>query len=93
MKAMTGTGMSDKNPQEINVQSEILTAQDVAELLRVTTRSLRRFVMAGQIPRPARIGRQSIWLREDLLAFLRAGGSASLKRSGRRRNSTSIISL
>ena len=87
---MTGTGMSDKNPQEINVQSEILTAQDVAELLRVTTRSLRRFVMAGQIPRPARIGRQSIWLREDLLAFLRAGGSASLKRSGRRRNSISV---
>ena len=90
---MTGTGMRDKNPQEINVQSEIMTARDVAELLRVTTRSLRRFVMAGQIPRPARIGRQSIWLREDLLAFLRAGGSASLKRSGRRRNSTSIISL
>lgn len=87
---MTGTGMRDKNPQEINVQSEIMTARDVAELLRVTTRSLRRFVMAGQIPRPARIGRQSIWLREDLLAFLRAGGSASLKRSGRRRNSISV---
>lgn len=58
----------------------VLNAQETADFLRVTTRTLRRLIRAGLVPRPARVGHRIVWARSHLLAFIEEGGSTVLKK-------------
>ena len=58
----------------------VLNAQETADFLRVTTRTLRRLTSAGLVPRPARVGHRIVWARSHLLAFIEQGGSTALKK-------------
>ena len=49
----------------------LLTADEVVELLRVDRRTLRRMVLAGEVPAPITIGARTIrWRRRSLEAWL-----------------------
>ncbi len=67
-----------------------LDRKEMAEELRVTPRTLRGLVKAGQVPAPVKIGkRRLIWRVEDLQAFLAGGGTPGFhtKKPGRPRKS------
>lgn len=52
-------------------QHEFLISSEVADLLRVSAETLRRQVREGRGPLPAaRAGRQLLWRREDVEAWL-----------------------
>lgn len=45
---------------------ETLTKKQVAEILKVSVRTLDRWVKAGRFPPPAKIGDACRWKREDV---------------------------
>lgn len=54
-------------------QEQLLTREEVAALLRVHVRTLRRMALEGVIPPPIRIGERVIrWRRETLTTWLNA---------------------
>lgn len=55
--------------------AQLLTAREVADLLRIHPRSVWRAATAGDIPKPIRIGPKVVrWRLTDLQAFI--GGAA-----------------
>ncbi len=62
----------------------LMTTAEVAELLRVDARTLRRMVHAGEVPPPIRIGnRTDRWRRTTIESFLRKKEKQALT-AGRR---------
>ena len=55
-------------------QPEILTAAEVAELLRVNRKTLYEAVQRDQIPGVVRVGRILRFHRDAVLAWIRASG-------------------
>jgi excisionase family DNA binding protein len=53
---------------------ETLTIRDVADLLRVTDRTVRRWVKEGHLPKPMRLRRTNRWSRPTILNFLAQKG-------------------
>lgn len=51
----------------------LLTAREVANLLRISLRTLWRLKSAGRLPEPVRLGAALRWRVTDLQAFLAAG--------------------
>lgn len=51
----------------------LLTRDDLAELLRISTRTLDRFRSAGEIPEPLLGPGQPRWDLADVLAWIKAG--------------------
>ncbi|MHB1609048.1 MAG: helix-turn-helix transcriptional regulator [Acidiferrobacter thiooxydans] len=67
-----------------------LTVATLSRLLHVTPRTIRRMVLRGDIPLPARVGgRRLLWRVADIDGFLVSGGTPPLhkKRPGRPRKS------
>lgn len=52
--------------------AEYLTKRELAEMLRVSTRTVSNYVRTGAIPDPVKIGRRALWARVALLAFIHA---------------------
>jgi predicted DNA-binding transcriptional regulator AlpA len=52
---------------------ELLSAQAVSRMLGIGTRSLWRYIAAGKVPRPVRIGRAVRWRRLELDDWIKAG--------------------
>lgn len=50
---------------------ELLTVEDVAQLLRTTARAIYSQVARGQLPGVIRVGRRVLFDRKDLLQWLR----------------------
>jgi len=55
---------------------QVLDAGAAAELLKVSTKTLLRLARGGEVP-GRKVGRSWRFERGDLIAWLRAGGSAS----------------
>jgi len=56
----------------------LMTIDEIAELMKITTRSVRQRWYDGVIPKPIRIGRRSIrWRRAEVEAFIAAKTGAS----------------
>lgn len=56
----------------------LLTIDETAALLKMTTRSVRRAWYDGSIPKPIRVGRRSIrWRKDELDTFLASQPGAS----------------
>lgn len=49
-----------------------LTAEELAQELRISLRKVRRMDAAGQLPRPVTLGSRVVWLREEIVRWLRA---------------------
>ncbi|MEX0701311.1 MAG: helix-turn-helix domain-containing protein [Planctomycetales bacterium] len=60
-------------PDSRQEQSPLLTAPEVARLLRLSDRTVRRLDSAGRLPRGLRIGGSKRWRRDELLAWIAAG--------------------
>jgi excisionase family DNA binding protein len=52
------------------VTVELLTARELAVILKVSVRTIRRWHELGEIPPGLRIGAQVRWRREEIEAFL-----------------------
>lgn len=58
-----------------NPPSDLLTANECAELFRVTPRNFRERARLGVYPAPVKVGVRSLrWRKDDILEFLSAGG-------------------
>lgn len=51
-------------------KSDLLSVDEVAEMLGVSDRSVWRMVSAGEIPKPVKIGGLTKWRRSDLQAMI-----------------------
>jgi excisionase family DNA binding protein len=49
---------------------ELLTKREVAQLLRISERTLERLTEAGEGPRSVKFGRSRRWLRRDVERWL-----------------------
>ncbi len=63
------------NPTSIRPRlgQPLVTAQQLAELLAVSPRSLRRLVATGRCPKPIRLGGAARWHLQRIETWLRAG--------------------
>ncbi|MCA9092033.1 MAG: helix-turn-helix domain-containing protein [Planctomycetaceae bacterium] len=65
-------GGDDDMREELSERT-LLTIQDVAEMLQVSTRSVRRLRVAGTIPVPLLIGKSVRWRGEEIRQWIDAG--------------------
>jgi predicted DNA-binding transcriptional regulator AlpA len=64
------------------LNSELLTDGGLAELLRVSVRSVQRLAKRSDFPRPLRVGRCRRWPKAEVLAFFRRPEPAGLEAAG-----------
>jgi excisionase family DNA binding protein len=52
----------------------LITAEELARLLNTSERSIWRYLSAGDIPKPVRLGRGTVrWRYEEIRAWIAAG--------------------
>lgn len=51
----------------------LMTAEDVAEIMRVSTRTLWRLRAKGRIPQPLLIGASLRWRRDEVMQWISEG--------------------
>ena len=56
-----------------------LTISEVARLVRLSEKSVYKLAQAGRLPGAAKVGNQWRVNREELLAWLKAGGAAQFR--------------
>ncbi len=54
------------------MHDEYLNRQQLAKLLHCSVRTIHNYEKSGTVPRPTVLGRRHLWLKSDLLAFIRA---------------------
>jgi len=54
-------------------QPLLITAEDVATMLGVSTRTLWRLLSAGRLPRPVRFGGNTRWRRDEVRDWVDRG--------------------
>jgi excisionase family DNA binding protein len=63
-----------KNAQDaLNSLPSMLSADELAEWLKISKRTIWRLKSAGAIPQPVKIGRSVRWQRTDVAAWLEKG--------------------
>jgi len=50
--------------------NEILSTKDVADILKVSPRTVSRSVKRGELPRGKMIGQKRVWLGSDILSSM-----------------------
>jgi predicted DNA-binding transcriptional regulator AlpA len=65
----------------------LITAEEFAELMQISTRTLWRLRSAAQIPEPVRIGGTVRWNRERVLDWIDEGCPSPASRNNDRRRS------
>ena len=56
-----------------NSQPELLADSGLAELLRVSVRTVQRLAKRADFPRPIMVGRYRRWPKDEVLNYLRNG--------------------
>jgi excisionase family DNA binding protein len=51
----------------------LISAEELAEMLRISERTLWRLLSAGQIPKPVRIGRSTRWRAAEIRIWIDSG--------------------
>ncbi|MEX0701307.1 MAG: helix-turn-helix domain-containing protein [Planctomycetales bacterium] len=64
--------MSDAKGVALTVEAALITAKQFARMLSATTRTLRRWLDAGKLPRPVRIGRSLRWRLDEVREWIEA---------------------
>ncbi len=80
-----GNGSSADDARAASVLPLLLTAADVARLLRISERTLWRKVSAGEVIAPLRIGGTTRWNRAGLEAWVAEGCPPAFQRKNNRR--------
>jgi predicted DNA-binding transcriptional regulator AlpA len=62
-----------RSPPDHEANSALITANSLAKLLGVSTRSVWRGEAAGLLPSPVRIGAIVRWRRSEVLEWIEAG--------------------
>ena len=62
---------------------DLLSADEVAVVLRTTRKAVYARVARGQLPSPVRLGRRLYFPRRDLIRFLEGKRAVSLERTKR----------
>jgi excisionase family DNA binding protein len=63
----------------------LITAEEFAELMQVSVRSIWRLRSAREIPEPLRIGGNIRWRREEVMEWINAGCPSQASRNNDRR--------
>lgn len=50
--------------------TSIFTVKELAAVLKVSSRSVQRWIKAGKLPKPSRLGQCGFWTLDQLLPFL-----------------------
>mgnify|MGYP006273288665 CR=1 FL=1 len=61
---------SDHLPSDPSAAEALLTPRDVADMLRVSVRTLYRWIDHGHVTPPLRLGRSLRWRRDDIDRWL-----------------------
>lgn len=64
-------------PEAIEAAPLMMTAEDIAECLKVSTRTVWRLKAKGDLPKSVKIGRAVRWRRSDILQWVHQGCPAS----------------
>ncbi len=56
---------------------DYLTREELAKLLRVTTRTVHNYIKSGAVPAPVRVGRRYLWSRTGLVSFIQQQKAAA----------------
>jgi len=75
--------MADNGPDVAQTEPDVLTVDEVAELLRVDRKSIYAAVARGEVPGVLRVGRLIRFSREVVLRWVREGQAASRTRRTR----------
>lgn len=78
----SATAQATEYPQ-LRAEVEILTINELASLMRCSTRTVRRQIDLGRIPRPFRFGALLRWPRQQIIAWI-AQGCPDCRRERRR---------
>ena len=55
------------------MQNELLTVEQVREIVHLTTSTIYRLMRAGHFPRPIKIGNKNVrWHRSEVLEYLQS---------------------
>jgi predicted DNA-binding transcriptional regulator AlpA len=54
------------------MHDEYLNRQQLAKLLHCSVRTIHNYERSGTVPRPTVLGRRHLWLKSDLIAFIKA---------------------
>ena len=57
----------------------LMSAAELAEMLRISERTLWRLLSAGQIPKPVRIGRSTCWRANEIRDWIESGCQSSVR--------------
>jgi len=64
---------SDDSSNEVVTIMPLVTAEQLAEILQVSTRTVWRMRSAGQLPKPVRIGGNVRWRAQDVASWITGG--------------------
>ena len=71
---MVGFGSADSGRTDSELsqmdEGQLLTEREVAKLLAVCGRTIRRLVAAGELKAPVHVGRASRWFTRDVVEYL-----------------------
>lgn len=56
---------------------EIISKAELAELLRISPRTVDYWVSIGKLPRPGYLGRRAFWKRDEIIEIIAAAFSRS----------------
>ena len=61
------------NESESDREPVLLSANNVAQMLQVSTRTLWRLLAAGKLINPVKLGRSVRWRKDELMQWIAAG--------------------
>ena len=59
----------------------LINAEQVANILNISERTLWRLVSGGKVPQPVRIGRSARWRVQDIYDWIESGCPSELTRT------------
>lgn len=62
-----------REPRQAAHESLLITADEVATMIGISTRTLWRLLSAGKLPTPVRIGGSTRWQRDAIREWIRSG--------------------
>lgn len=63
----------DESPADIRSANLLISAEELATILKVSKRTLWRLVSGAKLPRPVHIGRSPRWRLDEINAWIAAG--------------------
>jgi excisionase family DNA binding protein len=69
--------LNSASPESLAAAPMMMTADEIADCLQVSTRTIWRLKAKGDLPKSVNVGRAVRWRRSDILAWIEQGCPAS----------------